>query len=131
MKKRLLLLMVACCLSAGVHAQQMQNAVIKFAVYSYNVGHFSKSHRPRRGAAFKFWNTGNADLIIHDVDPLCGCLSVQWPRHPIPPGGSGYVTVIYEGRDQLPHYFNKMVCVNTNSNTTKHVRLSLEGEMTE
>ena len=75
--------------------------------------------------------SASADLIIHDVDPLCGCLSVQWPRHPIPPGGSGYVTVIYEGRDQLPHYFNKMVCVNTNSKTTKHVRLSLEGEMTE
>ena len=37
---------------------------------------------------FKFTNTGSAPLIISKATAACGCTVPQWPRQPIPVGGS-------------------------------------------
>lgn len=129
--KRYLLILFTLFLVSNVHAQDKHKGpMIKFATNEWNVGKFSKK-RPRRGVAFRFDNTGTADLVIETVDPKCGCLSVEWPNEPIPPGGHGYVTIIYEGGRQLPHFFRKMAVVNSNCESYKYYRLYIEGEMTE
>ena len=45
--------------------------------------------------SFHFTNTGNADLVI-ELATACTCTSLDWPRHPIPPGGRGSIDVVFD-----------------------------------
>jgi len=44
---------------------------------------------------FKFKNTGSTPLIIVDAKGSCGCTVPEFPKEPIPPGGSGEISVVY------------------------------------
>jgi hypothetical protein len=41
--------------------------------------------------AFKFTNTGNADLLLSKVKPDCGCTVADYPKTPIAPGEHGKI----------------------------------------
>lgn len=53
----------------------------------------------QRQLEFKFTNTGSADLHIELVTS-CKCTSLDWPRLPIAPGGTGVISVTYDSTDQ-------------------------------
>ena len=114
-----------------VQPTQPAQPEITFVAFEWNVGKFSKKETPLRGAVYPFTNTGNAPLVVNDVAPKCGCLRVDWIRTPVPPGGKGWVKVIYNGYQQLPHYFKKNAVVHTNAPNGQFVWLALEGEMTK
>ena len=63
---------------------------------------------------FKFTNTGKSDLIIASARASCGCTVPEYPKEPIPPGGSGVIKVSYnsEGRKDA---FNKTVTITANT----------------
>lgn len=43
---------------------------------------------------FHFTNTGNAPLLITQVNPSCGCTTAKdWPNTPIAPGESGRISI--------------------------------------
>ena len=42
---------------------------------------------------FRFTNSGEAPLIISKATAACGCTVPQWPKQPIPVGGSGEIQV--------------------------------------
>ncbi len=69
--------------------------------------------------AFKFKNTGNADLIISDVSSSCGCTVPKYTEKPVKPGETGVLKVTFDsdGRKGFQH---KTVTVVTNTipNTT-------------
>jgi archaellum component FlaG (FlaF/FlaG flagellin family) len=45
---------------------------------------------------FRFKNTGNAPLIITNVQVTCGCTTPKgWARDPIAPGESGEITIAF------------------------------------
>lgn len=43
--------------------------------------------------AFKFKNSGNADLIISDARGSCGCTVADYPKKPMAPGEEGEIDV--------------------------------------
>lgn len=45
---------------------------------------------------FRFTNPGNAPLLINNAQSTCGCTVPEWPKEPIPPGGSGSIRVRFE-----------------------------------
>ena len=45
---------------------------------------------------FLFSNAGDEPLIIKDVRGRCGCTEADWTKHPIPPGDTGHITVLYK-----------------------------------
>ena len=47
---------------------------------------------------FHFTNTGNAPLLITDVEKSCGCTASDFPREPIQPGGSGEIKITYDSK---------------------------------
>ena len=71
-------------------------AEITFEKTSYNFGSFSESS-PKVTCKFKFKNTGDGPLVIHQAIASCGCTVPQYPKEPIKPGESGEVTVTYNG----------------------------------
>ncbi|MFY0672224.1 MAG: DUF1573 domain-containing protein [Bacteroidia bacterium] len=75
---------------------------------------------------FEFENTGDKDLIILDAKASCGCTTPEWPKEPIPPGGTGVVTVGFKSTSKGP--FNKSITVDANT-VPKSTVLYIKGEV--
>ena len=126
MKKYLLTAVFALMSVVMVLAQG--TAKITFEKTTHNFGQFPETS-PKVTCTFKFTNTGNAPLVIHQAIASCGCTTPSYPKEPIKPGGSGQITVVYDGTGKFPEHFRKTVTIRTNAEN-EIVRLVVEGEMT-
>ena len=103
-------------------------AQITFEKTTHNFGSFPESS-PIVVWTFKFKNTGDGLLVIHQAIASCGCTVPQYPKEPIKPGESGVVTVTYNGAGKFPGHFRKTITLRTNSKN-EITRLIVEGDMT-
>lgn len=103
-------------------------AVIKFEKTTHDYGKFTESEP--QTYVFKFVNTGNEPLIVHQAFASCGCTVPTFTKETIAPGASGELKVVYNGKGKLPGRFKKTVSVRSNA-TNALVRVYVEGEMVE
>ena len=45
---------------------------------------------------YQFTNTGDKPLVISNVTTSCGCAKAQWTEEPVPAGGKGKITVVFD-----------------------------------
>ncbi|MBE6272894.1 MAG: DUF1573 domain-containing protein [Bacteroides sp.] len=102
-------------------------AEIKFEKTSHDFGTFSESS-PKVTYVFKFTNTGDKLLVIHQAIASCGCTVPQYPKEPIKPGEGGEIIVTYDGAGKFPGHFKKSITLRTNAKQ-EIVRLYVEGDM--
>lgn len=102
-------------------------AEIKFEKTSHDFGTFSESS-PKVTCVFKFTNTGDKLLVIHQAIASCGCTVPQYPKEPIKPGEGGEIIVTYDGAGKFPGHFKKSITLRTNAKQ-EIVRLYVEGDM--
>jgi hypothetical protein len=76
---------------------------------------------------FTFKNTGEAPLIIESAKGSCGCTVPQWPKEPIPVGGTGNIEVSFNSKGK-PGQQNKTVTITANTNPTI-TRLSIKANV--
>lgn len=76
---------------------------------------------------FKFKNTGTVPLLVKNVKPACGCTTYGWTKEEVPPGGEGFVEVVFnsEGRTGVQ---NKSVEVFANTDP-EVTTLKFKGEV--
>lgn len=75
---------------------------------------------------FAFTNTGDAELVISNVVPACGCTSLtEWTKN-IPPGGKGMIPLQFNSTGILG-LVNRSVAVSSNDPEQPTVVLMLEG----
>lgn len=103
-------------------------AEITFDKTSHNFGAFSEKS-PKVTCKFKFKNTGDGPLVIHQAIASCGCTVPQYPKELIRPGEGGEVTVTYDGTGKFPGHFRKTITLRTNG-ANEITRLVIEGDMT-
>lgn len=125
MKKIALLVQLTLFLGAGVADAQ---AVIKFEKTNHNYGKFTEDQV--QTCVFKFTNTGDEPLVIHQAFASCGCTVPTYSKESIAPGKSGELKVVYNGKGKLPGHFKKTVSVRSNA-TNSLCRVMVEGEMVE
>lgn len=101
-------------------------AEIKFDKTTYSFGYFKETEKV--SCKFKFTNTGNGPLVIHQAIATCGCTVPKYPKEPIKPGESGEITVTYNGAGKFPGYFRKSITIRTNAKN-EVIRLYIEGDM--
>ena len=101
-------------------------AEIKFEKPSHNFGSFPESQKVT--CTFKFTNTGDNLLVIHQAIASCGCTVPKYSKEPIKPGESGEITVTYNGAGKFPGHFKKSITIRTNAKQ-EIVRLYVEGDM--
>jgi len=77
---------------------------------------------------FVVTNTGNSPLVIQRIVASCGCTTPEWTKEPIPAGGKGKITAIYDPANR-PGPFNKTLSVYTNSKP-EVVILNIRGQVT-
>ena len=90
----------------------------------YDFGTFPMSERQE--CVFRITNTGSSLLMVQDVVTSCGCTKVEYDKHPVPPGRSMDLKVIYEAEES--GHFTKVVTVYSNAETTP-VRLRITGNV--
>ena len=101
-------------------------ADIKFEKTSHNFGTFPESQKVT--CTFKFTNTGDNLLVIHQAMASCGCTVPQYSKEPIKPGESGQITVTYNGAGKFPGHFRKSITIRTKAKQ-EIIRLYIEGDM--
>lgn len=75
---------------------------------------------------FKFTNTGKEPLVITNAVGSCGCTVPDYPKHPIAPGESGDLSVVYKPGKQEGQQ-SKTVTVTANTEPSQTVlRISAE-----
>lgn len=126
MKKILLFVML---LTLGLsYASAQKQAEIKFDKTTHDFGTFSESN-PKVSCTFKFTNTGNAPLVIHQAVASCGCTIPSYTKEPVKPGESGEIKITYNGAGKSAGHFKKSITIRSNAKT-EITRLYIEGDMT-
>lgn len=96
---------------------------VELSTQELDLGSFPKEEAKTGEILFK--NTGDKPFVIHDVVTSCGCTKVDYPKTPIPPGGTLKFTIIYEA--DKPGYFRKSLRVYGNMKESP-IRLSVKGD---
>jgi hypothetical protein len=104
MKKYLLLLLCMFGLTFQSYAQgkaeQKNGPVITWEKKTHDFGNIVQGEQIQH--TFYFTNTGNEPLIITSVQIDCACTKAKgWPRDPVPPGGSGEITVTFDSAAKM------------------------------
>jgi Protein of unknown function (DUF1573) len=84
---------------------------IKFDEETHDFGRITEGEKV--AYAFKFKNTGGANLIIASAAGSCGCTVPEYPRKPIAPGEEAMVNVVFssEGKSGM---VEKSITIVTN-----------------
>ena len=107
MKKTTLLLLL---IMAGLTASsQYSQTKMLITPTEHDFGVF-KEEAGRQTFDFIVKNTGSQPLVIQRVTASCGCTTPEWTKSPVPPGGTGKVTAIYDPANR-PGVFNKTLTV--------------------
>ncbi len=78
----------------------------------FDLGDVKKGEK--RKLEYIFTNTGNADLLV-EIVTACKCAELNWTREPIPPGGQGAVSVVYDSTTSDPGELEKVVVMVANT----------------
>jgi len=101
---------------------------ISFAKDLYDFGKIKQNSTDNK-YTFKFTNTGDKPLIIENAKGSCGCTVPQWPKEPIPPGGTGEILVDYKPAKQKGTQ-RKTITVTANTEP-RDTRISISAEVEE
>jgi hypothetical protein len=85
---------------------------ITFAEYDHDFGNIKQDTENKK--IFTFTNTGTEPLLIEAANGSCGCTVPNYPKNPIPPGGTGDIEVVYKPGKQ-ENAQNKTVTVVANT----------------
>lgn len=78
---------------------------------------------------FTFKNSGQAPLVISNIQASCGCTSPDWTKSPIKPGDEGFVKVIFNSSGKAGIQSPTVtIQANTSPNVT---RLRLKGTVNQ
>lgn len=77
--------------------------------------------------SFEFKNTGSAPLIISEAKKTCGCTVPDYPKEPIPPGGTGVIKVKYDTK--RPGVINKTVTIVSNAVNEPNYLIHIKGQV--
>lgn len=67
---------------------------------------------------FRFKNTGNAPLIISDIQVTCGCTQPSKPKGPIMPGKSDEISVSFNSAGKIGKQ-NKVITIRSNASNAE------------
>lgn len=92
--------------------------IIKFDKEMHDFGNLTQGENI--SYSFKFTNEGNADLVITSCEATCGCTVANYPRDPLAPGKSSYVTVSFNSAGKVGQQLQEVTVVsNTQPSRTK------------
>lgn len=105
------ILIFALLIFTGFAVQAQDTAKIEFKTEVIDYGEVKRGSDGVR--VFEFTNTGNAPLVITEVNSTCGCTIPKKPEEPISPGNTGEIQVKYD--TQILGPIRKTITVYSNA----------------
>ncbi|HQV53077.1 MAG: DUF1573 domain-containing protein [Flavobacteriales bacterium] len=88
-----------------------------FGNYEHDFGNIKQDSE--NAYTFSFTNSGTEPLIIENAVGSCGCTVPEYPKEPIPPGGTGDIKVVYKpGKQENAQTKTVTVTANTEPKET-------------
>lgn len=109
--------------STAAPAQHYEVAQIEFEKTTHDFGTITQGEIVEY--AFQFRNPGKTELLIASAGASCGCTVPDYPKEPIPPGGTGKIKVKFNS-DKRIERFQKEVYVSANTEPMQTV-LTISG----
>ncbi|MES2812749.1 MAG: DUF1573 domain-containing protein [Bacteroidota bacterium] len=107
------LLFVIAIIAFSLSTQAQSGAKIEFEAKDNTIDYGNVSKETDNGIrVFEFTNTGDAPLIIKNVQSSCGCTVPSKPKDPILPGKKGKIEVKY---NMNPGPIRKTITVESNA----------------
>ncbi len=100
-------------------------AIINFEKTEHQFGKIKEGEKAEY--VFKFKNTGNAPLIVTDVNVTCGCTAAEKPEVPVMPGSEGKIKIVFNSAGKVGSQ-NRTITVSTNAKN-KITYLKMVGEV--
>ena len=116
MKKVLAIYIVGFILSIITLSAQQRGAAISFKEDKFDFGKIKEADGPV-SHVFEFTNTGNAPLLLQNVQPTCGCTTPEWSKEPVKPGAKGTIKATFNPAGR-PGSFDKPINITTNAGST-------------
>ena len=97
-----------------------------FAEFEHDFGNIKQDSENKK--VFTFTNTGTEPLIIEAANGSCGCTVPNYPKSPIPPGGTGEIEVEYKpGKQENAQTKTVTVIANTEpKETTLRIKANVQ-----
>lgn len=112
MKKLLVIFVFLSTVSLAQEKTTVPGPAITFEEASFDFGDINQGDKVEH--IFKFENTGDAPLIITNVQTTCGCTATDWQREPILPGESSTIKVNFNSANKMGRQ-NKVITIVSNS----------------
>ena len=129
MKKQLFILLALVVAVGGIFAfttvTKVDGPKFKWGKTVHNFGKIAQGTPVK--TEFEFTNSGNAPIIITQVQTSCGCTASEYPKTPILPGQTKTIKVGYNAASAGT--FSKTITVRSNSEKPTTV-LFIKGEVT-
>ncbi len=91
---------------------------VNFAEYEHDFGNIKQDTENEK--VFTFTNTGTEPLIIESATGSCGCTVPEYPKHPIAPGETGDIKVVYKpGKQKNAQTKTVTIVANTEPKSTE------------
>ncbi len=119
----------------GVQAQepasapQYDGAHIAFERTEHDFGNIDHS-LAKVECRFEFTNDGTEPLVITKALTSCNCTKVSYDKKPVPPGGKGAITVVYEVNKKEAGVFYRVIEIYSNS-VEKRNNIIIKGNAVE
>lgn len=94
-------------------------AEIKFKADDHDFGKIGERDK-KVSYKYEFTNAGKSPLVVTRVMTSCKCVDASYSKKPVPPGGSGSITVTYNPRKQSGVFY-KAIQVYANTADQRHV----------
>jgi len=115
--RKIVLLASVCLVSWQAWAQ----GVIKFEKEEHDFGDIKEGVVAEY--TFKFKNTGNAPIVISNVQASCGCTTPEWPKEPVMPNETAIIKASYNSKSRPGNFF-KTITITSNANEpTKVIKI--------
>ena len=118
------ILIITVLLSSTLFAGKLIHATIEWNETSHDFGKIPQNKEVTYEFIYK--NPGMIPLLINKTESSCGCTVPKYTKEPVPPGGEGKVTVVFDAKSS--GHFSKTITVHTNTQE-KETKLYVKGEV--
>lgn len=103
--------------NTGEVVDNTPKTIMTFGQYEHDFGSIKQDSENKH--KFVFTNTGNEPLLIESANGSCGCTVPNYPKQPIPPGGTGEIEVEYKpGKQENAQTKTVTIIANTEPRET-------------
>ncbi len=103
---------VVFCAFAQENQETVPGPAITFEEVSFDFGDIHQGDKVSH--VFNLDNSGDAPLIITNVQTTCGCTATDWPRDPIAPGETASIKVNFNSTGKMGRQ-NKIITIISNA----------------